>query len=73
MPEFYTPTQKREAEKIAAEYNKPLGNVTLTVEFEIHATSVREAEKCLDNALRSAEDDDQLKQYEVVKTEWESR
>ena len=47
-----------------------LGNVTLTVEFEIHATSVREAEKLLDVWLRPAEYDDQLKQYKVVKTEW---
>ena len=49
-----------------------LGNVTLTVEFEIHATSVREAEKLLDVWLRPAEYDDALKRYEVVKTEWKS-
>ena len=47
-----------------------LGKVTLTVEFEIHATSVREAEKWLDFALVTSEDDDALKQYKVVKTEW---
>ena len=49
-----------------------LGNVTLTVEFEIHAASVRDAEKWLDFALVTSEDDDALKRYEVVKTEWKS-